>query len=719
MEIHLIKEFSASGLNIYDPHSTLGLHPVGSNKKVIRLWRPGATNLHFELFGQIVEVQKSGLEGLFELEVPQETTFADYRIYHQNGMLGHDPYAFWPTLGETDTHLFARGVHYRLYEVLGARVCVHQGVAGIKFAVWAPEAKGVAVVADFNFWDGRINPMRQMGGSGLWELFIPGVKEGEKYKFEIRTKDGHLRLKTDPYALWFEKRPSNACVVFDVDRYSWSDGEWMQHRARQNRDSFLMNVYEVHLGTWKKQGDHSLNYREMALELAAYCKEMGFSHVELMPIAEHPLDESWGYQVTGFFAVTSRYGTPEDFQFFVDHLHKEGIGVLLDWVPAHFPIDDYSLAQFDGSYLYEHADPRQGFHPHWNTYIFNYGRHEVSNFLIASALFWLDKMHIDGLRVDAVASMLYLDYGRSEGEWIPNRFGGKENLEAIEFIKHLNSIVHERFPHVLMCAEESTSFTGVSHSLEGGGLGFDLKWNMGWMNDTLRYFQKEPIFRSYHQNDLTFGLLYAFSERFILPLSHDEVVHGKASLLAKMPGDDWQKFANLRLLYSYQICQPGKKLLFMGAEIGQWHEWNCKEELPWDLLRFDRHAMLQRFFKELNHFYQGHQALWEFDFDFRGFEWIDCSDQQNSVISYLRKGTNRYLLCVHNFTPNFVPQYFLKLSNVASIQEVFNTDREEYWGSGKINRNVEIAFDPNGRRVGVQVQLAPLATMIFEVQFVT
>jgi 1,4-alpha-glucan branching enzyme len=650
--------------------------------------------------------------------VPLETTVNDYRVYHQNGMLDHDPYAFLPTFGEMDAHLFSKGVHYQLYEVMGARLCTHHGVKGVKFAVWAPEAYRVSLVADFNFWDGRVNPLRQIGASGVWELFVPGLKEGEKYKFEIHTKEGHLRLKSDPYAVFSEHRPATASIIFDVNRYAWTDQVWMRERGHGNKDSYPLNVYEVHLGTWKKRGDRSLNYREIAIELAEYCKEMGFSHVELMPIAEHPLDESWGYQVTGFFAATSRYGTPEDFQFFVDHMHNQGIGVILDWVPAHFPTDDYSLAQFDGSYLYEHADPRKGFHPHWNTYIFNYGRHEVSNFLIASALFWLDKMHIDGLRVDAVASMLYLDYGRTKGEWIPNQYGGNENLEAIEFIKHLNSVVHQRFPHILMFAEESTSFTGVTHPLEWGGLGFDLKWNMGWMNDTLRYFHKESIFRHYHQNDLTFGLLYAFSERFILPFSHDEVVHGKSSLLSKMPGDDWQKFANLRLLYSYQICQPGKKLLFMGAELGQWDEWNCKQELPWGLLQFERHAMLQRFFKEINHFYHHNQALWEFDFDHRGFEWIDFSDRHNSVISYLRKGSNSYLFCVHNFTPNFVPQYFIRLPNVASIHEIFNSDREEYWGSGKINRNVEIMTDPNGKKSGIQLQLAPLSTMIFEVQFV-
>jgi 1,4-alpha-glucan branching enzyme len=696
-----------------DPHRVLGLHEESQGIKVIRLWRPGAPYVYLELFGKQVEARRAGQEGLFTVEVPVETTFQDYRVYAQGGALHCDPYAFLPTFGEVDAHLFAQGVHYQLYEVMGGRLCVHQGVPGVKFSVWAPEATGVALVGDFNCWDGRMNPMRQLGSSGVWELFFPGLKMGEKYKFEVRTKGGAIRLKSDPYALFSELRPATASVTFDVNTYCWGDQAWMQQKEQSSREHFPMNVYEVHLGSWKKKGDGQLKYRELALELASYCKEMGFSHVELLPLAEHPLDESWGYQVTGFFAVTSRFGTPEDFQFFVDHLHREGIGVLLDWVPAHFPTDDHSLAQFDGTYLYEHEDPRQGFHPHWSTSIFNYGRHEVSNFLIASALFWLDKMHVDGLRVDAVASMLYLDYGRSRGEWIPNRYGGNENLEAIEFLKHLNSVVHERFPHTYMIAEESTSFTGVSRPLKWEGLGFDMKWGMGWMNDTLRYFNRDPLFRHHHQNDLTFFLLYAFSERFTLPLSHDEVVHGKGALLSKMPGDDWQKFANLRLLYSYQICQPGKKLLFMGGEIGQWSEWNCREQLSWDLLLYSRHVMLQHFFKEINHFYRANPALWEFDFEPHGFEWVDCSDRYNCAVSYLRKGKSCFLFVVHNFTPNFVPQYFIRLPNVSSMKEVFNTDREEYGGSGKINLSVERIQD------GVQLQLAPLSTLCFEVQFVS
>lgn len=484
---------------------------------------------------------------------------------------------------------------------------------------------------------------------------------------------------------------------------------------KKRHKSQPLSIYEVHLGSWKKKEGEFLSYRELAHQLAAYCKEMGFTHVELLPIEEHPLDESWGYQVTGFYAVTSRFGTPQDFQYFVNHCHQEGIGVILDWVPAHFPTDEFSLAQFDGTCLYEHADPRQGFHPHWNTLIFNYGRPEVVNFLIGSALFWFERMHVDGFRVDAVASMLYLDYGRKESEWIPNRYGGRENLEAIEFLKHLNSIVHQRCPGVMMIAEESTTFPKISHPLEEGGLGFDLKWNMGWMNDTLRYFQTDPFFRHYHHNSLTFGLMYAFSERFLLPLSHDEVVHGKRNLISKMPGDDWQKFANLRLLLSYQICQTGKKLLFMGGEIAQWDEWDVRGEIQWNLLKYPVHSGIQRMVRELNHFYLEHNELWEFDFEYKGFQWVDLSDRMNSVISYKRTGHSSSLLCVHHFTPTYMPTYFIRIPGIKKIEEVFTTDRMEYGGSGKLNSQPKIIYDHNGEPQGIEIILAPLATMIFAI----
>jgi 1,4-alpha-glucan branching enzyme len=511
-------------------------------------------------------------------------------------------------------------------------------------------------------------------------------------------------------------RPKNGCRVVDPSHYVWGDETYLQKRASASINRPI-SVYEVHLGSWKKNGHFWKNYRELGDELAAYCTKMGFTHVELMPVCEHPLDESWGYQVSGYFAPTSRYGSFEDFQYFVDILHQHDIGVILDWVPGHFPTDDFALARFDGTALYEHEDRRQGWHPHWNTFIFNYGRKEIANFLIASALSWLDFFHIDGLRVDAVASMLYLDYGREGGQWIPNCYGGKENLEAIEFLRHANSVIHSRYPGVLMIAEESTSFAGVSHPLKAGGLGFDMKWNMGWMNDSLRYFQRDPIFRTYHQNDLTFNLLYAFSEKFISVLSHDEVVHGKRSLLSKMPGDYWQKFANLRLLISYMMCQPGKKLLFMGAEVGQWDEWNCKGNIAWDLLRFPQHQGLQNCVQDLNRFYRTHEALYADDFSYQGFEWVDFNDSQNSIISYLRKvpGSHKALYCIHNFTPTYFERYYVPLRHVSHIQEVFNTDDVQYGGSGKAGLDAVCHRDGHGHYNGATIAVPPLATTIFEV----
>jgi 1,4-alpha-glucan branching enzyme len=700
----------------HDPHRVLGFHTIPGGDKIIRLWRPGASAIFLELFGETVQAYKVHEAGLFEYRVPGDTMANDYRVYHQNGLLAHDPYAFLPTFGELDQYLFAKGVHYQLFRQMGARLSVEQGVSGVKFSVWAPAARRVSLVGNFNHWDGRANPMRALGHSGVWELFVPGLQEGEKYKFEIKSQAGELFVKADPYGLSSELRPATASVVATVDRFQWEDQEWMAARIQQKQQPRPLNIYEVHLGSWKRKESGILNYRELAVELAAYCKEMGYTHLELLPLQEHPLDESWGYQVSGFYAVTSRYGTPEDFQWFVNYLHKNGIGVILDWVPGHFPSDSFSLGKFDGTCLYEHEDARQGIHPHWGTCLFNFGRYEVTNFLLANALFWFDRMHIDGLRVDAVASMLYLDYGRENGEWIPNQYGNNMNLEAIEFFKHLNSVVHQRFPGVFMIAEESTAFTGVTHSLEQGGLGFDLKWNMGWMNDTLRYFGKDMIFRHYHHHDLTFGLLYAFTEKFVLVFSHDEVVHGKRNLLSKMPGDMWQQFANLRLLLSYMICQPGKKLLFMGGEIGQWNEWDCKRSLEWDLLRFPTHHSLQTMVKELNHLYLQSPCLWERDFDYTGFEWVSFSDVQNSVISYLRIGAHQKFLCVHNFTPSYFPEYYLPVKGFAGIREIFNSDAEKYGGSGKLNSSPKIAYGHGGHSEEVSFQLAPLATMIFALE---
>jgi len=687
----------------HNPHHTLGLH-----NQTIRLWRPEAESVHLEVHGQIVEARQIE-PGLFEYVPSQQTSRHDYRIYHNNGLLAHDPYSFLPVVGSMDCYFFNVGCHYELYKVLGAHVRIVDNIPGVHFAVWAPNAQQVSLVGDFNQWDGRTLPMRSMGSSGIWELFVPGLMAGTKYKFELWTKSGERKIKSDPFAFSAEIRPKEASVVETTD-FTWTDAEWMSRRKTQTVDR-PVNIYEMHLGSWKQFGGEFPNAREIAQPLASYCKDMGFTHVELLPVLEHPLDESWGYQVTGFFGLSSRFGTPSDFQAFVDHLHSQNIGVLLDWVPGHFPKDDFSLNRFDGTALYEHDDPRKGLHPHWQTAIFNYGRKEVSNFLLASALFWLEVMHIDGLRVDAVASMLYLDYGRKAGEWIPNADGSHYNVEAIEFLKHLNSIVHQKFPGVLMIAEESTSYTGVSHPVEAGGLGFDLKWNMGWMNDTLKYFSKDPFYRKHHQNDLTFSLLYVFSERFVSVLSHDEVVHMKGSLLSKMPGPDWQKFANLRLLYSYMMTHPGKKLLFMGGEMGQWTEWDCKGQLDWALLQFPLHAGMQRMVRELNHFYLERRALWRYDFDWQGYEGIDFSDAEKSVITYLRKSESEFLAVVHNFTPEYRENYFVRLGNVRAVKEVFNTDDVSYGGSGKRNENVSFTHD------GFSVHLAPLATMIFEVHF--
>ncbi len=711
MKTHLLEALAHT--ERYDPHRILGLHRNGS-ESVIRLYRPEAAQVFIELYGYIVEMKRVHDSGLFELSAPADTTFKDYRVYHTDGSLTNDPYAFWPTFGEVDQYLFGAGVHYEIHRKMGARPMLHQGVQGVAFTVWAPSARSVSLIGDFNHWDGRVNPMRSLGSSGVWELFVPGLPIGSAYKFEIQTQTGDRRIKSDPYGHQFEHRPKTASLVCSLDSYEWNDQEWLEARKSQNLNRPI-NIYEVHLGSWRRGWQNEfLGYRYLASELATYCKEMGYTHVELLPISEHPLDESWGYQVTGFFAPSSRFGSLEDFQYFVDTLHQNGIGVILDWVPGHFPTDDFALARFDGTSLYEHVDARKGFHPHWNTCIFNFGRHEVSNFLLASALFWLDVMHIDGLRVDAVASMLYLDYGREDGRWIPNEYGGKENIEAIEFLKHANAIIHDRFPGVLTIAEESTSFTGISHPLSSGGVGFDFKWNMGWMNDTLRYIQKDPIHRAHHQNELTFSLLYAFSERFVLVLSHDEVVHGKKSLLAKMPGDVWQQFANMRLILGYLMTQPGKKLLFMGAELGQWNEWDSAKSLEWFLLQFPIHSGLQTCCKELNHLYLERKELWADDFTYHGFSWVDFSDSNNSIITFLRKDPatpQKALLVLLHFSPQYFERYTIQIGNVSSIREIFNTDEERFGGSGKVNGPVYIGFG------NVTVSVAPLACQVFEIHF--
>ncbi|MBP2649159.1 MAG: 1,4-alpha-glucan branching enzyme, partial [Gemmatimonadetes bacterium] len=588
-----------------------------------------------------------------------------------------------------DLHLFGEGRHWHAYRFLGSHVTEVEKVSGVQFAVWAPNAERVSVVGDFNDWDGRAHPMRVRGGSGVWELFIPGIGAGGYYKYEIRDRAGNVHVKIDPYANAFQIRPDTAGLITASSGFKWGDEAWMKQRAESDMQRRPFSTYEVHLGSWQRDANGDfMNYREIAKRLVDYVKEMGFTHIELLPITEHPLDASWGYQCTGYFAPTSRFGTPDDFRFFVDHLHRQGIGVLLDWVPAHFPRDAYALARFDGSALYEHADPRMGEHKDWGTLIFNFGRNEVKNFLLSSALYWLAEFHIDGLRVDAVASMLYLDYSRNAGEWVPNKYGGNENLEAVDFIRQLNMVTHEQHPGSLMIAEESTAWPAVSRPTYLGGLGFSMKWNMGWMHDTLSYMEKDPIYRHYHHDLLTFGLLYAFTENFVLPFSHDEVVHGKKSMLDKMPGDAWQKFASLRLLYTFMFTYPGKKLLFQGCEFGQGREWNFDEPLDWDLLERPAHQGVKKILTDLNRLHREHLALHDVDFDGAGFEWIDCHDSSQSVLSYIRKDRtgDEIVAAVFNFTPVPRNNYRIGVPKPGFYREAVNSDAEYYGGSNVGNQ---------------------------------
>lgn len=627
-------------------------------------------------------------------------------------------------LTDFDLHLIGEGSHYKKYEKLGAHVMEINGIKGVHFAVWAPNAKRVSVIGDFNNWDGRRHPMRVLGSSGVWEIFIPGLDEGELYKFEIKSKShNYIAVKVDPYAFYFELRPKSASIVYNINKYQWNDSTWMEMRAKKNWFESQVSIYEVHLGSWMRvpeEGNRWLTYRELADKLVKYVKEMGYTHIELLPVTEHPLDASWGYQTIGYFAPTSRFGTPEDFMHLIDQCHQNNIGVILDWAPAHFPRDAHGLGFFDGTCLYEHEDPRKGEHRDWGTLIFNYGRNEVRNLLISNALFWFEKYHVDGLRVDAVASMLYLDYSRKEGEWIPNIFGGRENLEAIDFLKKFNEIAHEYHSGILTIAEESTAWPGVSRPTYLGGLGFSMKWNMGWMNDMLEYISKDPVHRKYHHNDLTFSLLYAFTENFILVLSHDEVVHGKRSMLSKMPGDMWQKFANLRLFYGFMYGHPGKKLLFMGGEFGQWDEWNHDRSIDWHLLQYEPHWRLQKYVKDLNHLYRSEPALYEVDFNYWGFEWIDFRDSEQSIVSFIRrsKSPDDFLIFVCNFTP--VPRFNYRMGVPKSgfYKEILNSDSSEYWGSNLGNSGgvpaEEIPW--HGRPYSMNITLPPLATIVFKVR---
>ncbi|MGQ9622239.1 MAG: 1,4-alpha-glucan branching protein GlgB [Candidatus Caldatribacteriaceae bacterium] len=709
--------------NVGDPSFFLGMHQE-KEKTVVRVFRPWAERVTVRL----TTPEKASFlaerihpAGLFLATLPKTEDPLYLLEITEEGQtfLAFDPYAFPPLLTDFDLHLFNEGTHCRAYEKLGAHVLEVLGVRGVHFAVWAPNALRVSVVGDFNHWDGRVHVLRLRGNSGVWELFIPGLGEGEKYKFEIKTKEGHLLLKADPYAFFSEVRPRTTSVVFDLSSPSWSDEEWMEERRHRNLLTSPMNIYEVHLGSWKRKPDGSfLSYRELAEELIPYAKDMGYTHLELLPVAEHPFDGSWGYHVTGYFAPTSRFGTPRDFAAFVNECHRAKLGVILDWVIAHFPKDAHALGRFDGTALYEHFDPRRGEHPHWGSYIFNYGRCEVRSFLLSNAFFWFEKYRIDALRVDAVASMLYLDYGRKEGEWIPNRFGGKENLEAVEFLRFLHERVYTAFPGIATIAEESTAWPGVTLPPYAGGLGFLLKWNMGWMNDTLLYMSKDPVHRKYHHTNLTFPIWYAFSENFILPLSHDEVVHGKKSLLEKMPGDDWQKFANLRLLFGLLFGYPGKKLLFMGGEFGQRREWNHDAALDWFLLEYEPHRGLRRFVRDLNHLYLREKALWESDHEHAGFEWIDCNDAENSVITFLRKGKDpdEFLLFVLNFTP--VPRFHYRVGvpRPGFYKEILNSDSTLYGGSnlGNLGGAFAEAVPYHGRPYSLSLLLPPLACCVFK-----
>jgi 1,4-alpha-glucan branching enzyme len=702
----------------HDPHAVLGAHPVAGGV-VVRAFHPDATAVELLVAGAApLRMQPIG-NGLWAAATGDASSSAyrlRFRFADGNDWERDDPYRFLPTLGELDLHLIGEGNHERLWEVLGAHPRTIDGTAGVAFAVWAPNARGVRVVGDFDRWDGRLFPMRSLGGSGVWELFVPGIGAGELYKYEVLGADGTLRIKADPFAFSQQVRPETASRVWDVaSDEGWTDNAWMAGRAARDLYRSPMAVYEAHLGSWMRNPDGSwLGYRVAAERLAQQCQRFGFTHVELLPVAEHPFDGSWGYQVTGYYAPTARFGTPDDFRAMVDVLHNAGIGVILDWVPAHFPNDDFALRLFDGTPLYEHADPRRGTHPDWGTLIFDFGRPEVRNFLVANALFWFDRYHIDGLRVDAVASMLYLDYSRKKGEWQPNQYGGNENLEAIAFLREVNEKAYGRYPGIVTIAEESTAFPGVTRPTYLGGLGFGFKWDMGWMHDTLAYFGEDPVHRRYHHNRLTFRALYQHTEHFVLPLSHDEVVHGKGSLLGKMPGDEWQRFANLRSLLANMYTQPGKKLLFMGIELAPWTEWSHDTQLPWELAQEPARAQFDRFLEDLGALYAATPALWAADSEPSTFAWIDASDVEASVFSYIRRAGDALAVVIQNLTPVPRSDYRLGVPLAGGWREALNSDSEHYGGSnlGNYGGLQATAESWHGQPASVRLTLPPLATLI-------
>ena len=713
-----------------DPFSTLGRHWSDDSHRtvVVRTMQTAADAVDLLVGDRAIPMTRRFAEGLFEATVPAagdslEALAHRFRVHDRGAAREvNDPYQFGPVLTEFDLHLFAEGTHYSAWKQLGARRRTIGVVTGIHFAVWAPNAQRVSVIGDFNRWDGRMHPMRKLFPTGIWEVFIPDLPDGACYKFEVRTSGGHLLHKADPYGRRFEVPPNTASVVWDDGAYEWRDGEWMRDRAAGDgwRER-PMSIYEAHPGSWKRipeEGNRPLTYRELAHDLVPYLREMGFTHLELLPVMEHPFSGSWGYQVIGFYAPTSRFGTPDDFRYLVDECHRYGIGVILDWVPGHFPKDRHGLAQFDGTALYEHADPRKGEHQDWGTLIFNYGRNEVRTFLLSNALFWLEEFHIDGLRVDAVASMLYLDYSREAGQWIPNQFGGRENLEAVEFLKQLNTVTHGRALGSITIAEESTSWPAVSRPVYVGGLGFSYKWNMGWMHDMLEYVEQDPVHRRWLHGQITFSMLYAFTENFVLPFSHDEVVHGKHSMLDKMPGDVWQKHATLRALYGYMFGHPGKKLLFMGSEFGQWREWNHDASLDWHLLDEPMHAGMQRWVRDLNQVYQRERALHEIDFDARGFSWIDCHDNENSVISLVRRAKNAddHIVVVANFTPVPRPAYRIGVPAGGWYREILNSDAAAYGGSNVGNGGGVSATDQpmHGFEHSITLAVPPLGIVFLK-----
>jgi len=712
-----------------DAFSVLGPHPINTDKTgkanastgwTIRAFLPQARSASLLYDGLAIPMKKSHPDGFYTAGLKSERAVYQIEIEHWHGGASviEDPYRFPPIISEFDLHLHGEGNLQEAWRTFGAHLYEIDGVSGVRFAVWAPNAKVVSVAGSFNDWDIRRHPMRARTG-GVWEVFIPGVREYDGYKFHVHSQIGdHKQLKADPFGFQTEIPPKSASIVCDLNRYQWTDDAWMSGRGEREWLKEPVAIYEVHVESWLRQPNgNSLSYRELAVNLVDYVTRMGYTHIELMPLQEYPFSGSWGYQVTGYFAPTSRFGTPEDLRHLIDACHRAGIGVIMDWVPAHFPKDAHGLALFDGSALYEHADPRQGEHLDWGTLVFNYGRNEVREFLIASALFWLKEYHVDGLRVDAVASMLYLDYSRNQGEWIPNKYGGRENIEAIAFVRRFNELVHE-VPGAVTIAEESTSFTGVSRPVYAGGLGFTMKWNMGWMHDMLHYFSQDPVYRKYHQNDITFSMLYAFTENFVLPISHDEVVYGKRSLLSKMPGDEWQKFANVRAFFAYMYAHPGKKLLFMGTDIGDYNEWNHDAAVPWDLLQYPIHFGLQLFVRDLNRLYRSHPALYQVDYDFRGFEWIDIADSEKSCISFLRRAADSAdcIIFACNFTPVPRLSYSVGVPVAGFYREILNSDSEHYGGSNMGNGGGVMASGTHshGRPNTISITLPPLAVVAFQ-----